>query len=307
MPKTILIAGGTGLIGSAIQEHAVQNEWKVTLLSRKPGPDSIVWDPAKNFIDLPDKMSFDAIINLAGTNLSDGRWTRERKKDIYNSRMQSCRTLENYLFDGRLSTNVYIGASAIGIYGDSGSRQVNENTPVKADDWYSGLVRDWEKEHNKMKALEIRTVILRMGLIMTEKAGALPEILKTRHFGIIPFFGNGKQMWPWIHIDDVVGMMFYCIENKNMEGVYLATGPKPVSNKEFTKVISSTLKGPHLLVPVPRFVVRLMVGEMHRVVFDSCNAKPEKMIKTGYPFKFPDAYAAAKDIAIKFGKGNKGE
>src|SRR5687768_15094724 len=121
MKKEILIAGGSGFIGQALQRHAVDRGYRVTLLSRQAGKDRIQWNPEVGTIDLPARLRFDAIINLAGDSLSKGRWTAEKKQDIYQSRIKSCRTLENYLFDGRLMTQVYIGASGVGIYGNTGS------------------------------------------------------------------------------------------------------------------------------------------------------------------------------------------
>ena len=289
----MLIAGGTGFIGSALQKLALANHWQVTLLSRSEGKDVITWDPEKRFIDLPEKMHFDAIINLAGASLNN-KWTDTYKNEIYNSRIYSCRTLENYLFDGRLSTDVYLGASAIGIYGEKGKEIVSERTNVKKDNWFSGLVMDWEKCHKEISKLEIRTVILRFGVVLSKEDGALKEILKTTPFGFLPQFGNGRQIWSWIHIDDVASMILFCLDNKKISGVYLGTAPTPVPYRKMIQAFNTHLG--RLIIPVPRLMLALILGEMHRVVFDSFNAPPQKILQAGFTFNYGTIEEAAQSL-----------
>lgn len=299
MQKKLLIAGGTGLIGSALKEHAITKGWQVTLLSRQAGHERIKWDPAKGSIDLPVKIHFDAIINLAGASVSEGRWTEERKKEIYDSRIKSCRTLENYLYDGRLNTHFYLGASGVGFYGDRGLSEVNEKTPVHAKDWFTNIVLDWENEHHRIAALEIRTIIIRIGIVLSLKGGALKEILQASRLGVIAYFGNGRQIWSWIHIDDLIAIMFYCIDHPHISGICLGTAPNPVSNKKLIRVIHDYMTPKKIIAGVPRFVMALILGEMHRVLFDSCDAKPKKLLKNGFQFSFPTIHEAAKDLASK--------
>jgi uncharacterized protein len=300
MKKHVLIAGGTGLIGHAIQKFAVMNGWECILLSRNAGPRTITWDPEKGIINLKSKMHFDAIINLAGASLNDGRWTNERKKEIYESRIKSCRTLENYLFDGRINTDVYAGASAVGIYGDRGTSKITEKTRVKPEDWFTKTVMDWETAHMRMEALEIRTLIFRFGLVLSEQGGALVEILNQTKYGVIPFFGSGKQSWPWIHIDDLSKMIFHCIDRPELDKIFLCTGPAPVSCKELIKTINSYLTNKRIPVGVPRIAMKMMLGEMHRVLFDSCNAIPERTLNSGFHFSYPTVGAAAQDLVSRF-------
>lgn len=293
------------MIGQAIQKYAVWNGWECTVLSRHSGPDTLTWDPVKGTIDLKSKMHFDAIINLAGASLNSGRWTGERKKDIYESRIKSSRTIENYLFDGRLNTDVYVGASAVGIYGDNGSLKITEKTSVKPNDWFTRTVMDWEKAHLRMEALEIRTLIFRFGLVMSEKGGALAEILNQTKLGVIPYFGNGRQLWPWIHIDDLSGMIFHCIDRPELEKIFLCTGPAPVTCKQFIKTINAYLSNKKIPVGVPRIVMKLMLGEMHRVLFDSCNAIPERALKSDFKFAYSSIAEAAQDLVAKYESSGK--
>lgn len=295
MKKHLLIAGGSGLIGSVLSRNAAAQEWEVTILSRTPGPGIITWDPDMGIINLQGKIKVDALVNLAGTSISDGRWTESRKQAIYESRMKSCRTLENYLFDGRITTDVYLGASAIGIYGDSNQEKVNERTQIKKDNWFTNLVVEWEKCHKRVEALEIRTLILRIGIVLSKEDGALREILKSAPFGILPLFGSGKQIWSWIHIDDVAAMILYCLDNNKISGIHLATAPEPVAYKTLINALNDHLR--KIIAPVPKFMLSIILGEMHRVVFDSCNAPPQKILQSGFKFEYETIEEALESIA----------
>lgn len=295
--KSILIAGGTGLIGSALSKEAATLGYKVTLLSRSAGHGRITWDPAMGKIDMDQPQSFDAIINLAGSNLSDGRWTKKRKEEIINSRIQSAETLKQYLQQGILQTKVYIGASGIGYYRNSGDHEVDENTPTQfPNDWMVKTVMQWEAGHQSIRSLQVRTVIVRFGIVLSTAGGALKEILNYARFGILARFGSGKQYWSWVHIRDAVRIILFPIENDDVDGILLAVSPNPVQNKTLTKAINRQLSVPRLLIPVPRFQLRLMLGEMHSVVFDSCKAIPSRLIEKHFTFLFPGIDRAMKDL-----------
>ncbi len=295
--KTILIAGGTGLIGTALTEEATALGYQVVLLSRHAGPGRITWDPAAGKINIDQPQSFDAIINLAGSNLSEGRWTRKRKKDIVSSRINSAETLKQYLQQGLLLTKAYIGASGIGYYRNSGDEEVNENTPTQfPKDWMVQTVMQWEAGHQSIRSLPIRTVIVRFGIVLSTRGGALKEILNYVRYGIVARFGSGKQYWSWIHIRDAVRIVIYAIEHAEVEGILLAVAPTPVPNRTLAKAINKQFFIPRLLLPVPRFQLRLMLGEMHSVVFDSCKAIPRRLLEKNFTFLFPDIKSAMKDL-----------
>ena len=298
--KTILIAGGSGLIGSALSTELTALGYEVIILSRRTGPGKITWDPSAGNIDIDRPLQVEAIVNLAGSNLSDGRWTKKRKKDILSSRLQSAETLKSYLQQGLLQTNVYIGASGIGYYRDSGDQEVNENTPTAfPNDWMVQTVMQWEAGHQSIRSLHIRTVIVRFGIVLSTVGGALKEILKYVRFGIVASFGSGKQFWSWIHIRDAVRIVIYAIEHEDVEGVVLAVAPTPVPNKSLAKAINRQMSIPRLIIPVPRFQLRLMLGEMHSVVFDSCKAIPRRMMEKHFNFLFPGVESAMKDLLKK--------
>jgi uncharacterized protein len=300
MGKQLLIAGGSGLIGSAIQDLAIKQGWEVTVLSRRPGAGHMVWDPAEEEISLATPRTFDAIINLAGTSIAGGRWTEARKKDIVQSRVQASRTLEKYLKEGILSTSVYVGASAIGIYGDRGNEQVDEQSPIHAKgDWMAETVVQWEEGHKRIEALGIKSIILRIGIVLSLKGGALPEMLKTGPVGVLGYFGSGDQYWPWIHIEDLARLMLQAVTDSKMSGIYLAASPSPVTNKEMATAASLQYAPHRLVVPVPVFVLSLMLGEMKQMLLQSCNGHPTRLIREGFQFQYSTIEEAMKNLLSK--------
>ena len=297
MKKHLLIAGGSGLIGSALALAVSQEHWDITVLSRSSGPGKIVWDPGKEIIHLQENQSYDAIINLAGSSISEGRWTKKKKEDIYHSRINACRTLEKYIRDGSLRTSFYLGASGIGIYGDRGSSIVNEDTVIDhTDHWFIKTVIDWEAAHMKIASLGIRTVVLRTGIVLSKKGGAMKEILETPGIGVLSYFGQGRQIWPWIHIEDVSSMILYCMNHAHITGVYNATAPHPVSNKELIKTANQFISPKRIVVGVPKIILTPFLGEMVKVVLESCNASSEKIQKEGFVFSFPEIDVALKNL-----------
>lgn len=288
MKRRLLIAGGTGLIGTAIRQQAEKDGWEVLLLSRRAGASIIRWDPVSEWIDLTQPMDFDAIINLAGSSLAEGRWTSERMRDIRDSRKQAASTLEKYLADGMLRTSVYIGASAIGVYGNHGDKLVNEDTPVGYGlDWLADTVIDWEAAHQRIERLGIRTLMFRIGLVLSRQGGALKAMLRLHWMGIIPYFGSGKQLWSWIHIDDLAASMLWAIDQPNLKGVCLAIAPSPVTNASLSKTIARTLWPRRIALPVPAFILSILLGRMHHMLLDSMRGHPSKLLKYGYSFRYP--------------------
>jgi len=300
MKRQLLIAGGSGLIGSALRMKAIEEGWEVTILSRQKGQAQIIWDPQRGSIAITEPLVFDAIVNLAGASISGARWTESRKKEIVDSRVNASQTLESYLRQGLLATNVYIGASGIGIYGDRRNALVDEETKIpSSDDWMIETVREWEASHKRMEALGIRTVILRTSIVLSTKGGALRKILRTTPIGIVSYFGDGQQIWPWIHMDDHVGIILHAISDTRVHGTYLATSPYPVTNKEMVQTISRQYSPRRLVIPVPRIFLSIILGEMNNVLFESCPAFPTRLVKEGFKFRFATIQEAMKDLIKK--------
>ena len=296
----MLIAGGSGLIGQEVTKLAKQEGWIVSILSRSPGNGHVVWDPVKRHIQSMDNSSFDAIVNLAGASIAGGRWTEKRKKLIQESRLDSCATLEKHLSTGAMKTKVYIGASAIGIYGSHKDESVNEDTPVREEDEFlNQTCRLWEDAHRRIESLGIRTVIFGIGLVMSRKGGALKEILQTAPFGLLSYFGSGTQQWSWIHVEDVARSVLHVVTRKEMKGVVLATAPNPVTNKSLSKAINRTYTLPRLVLPVPRFVLSIVLGEMHTTLFQDCACYPDRLLQGGFEFRYEHIESAAEDLMKK--------
>lgn len=297
MKKQLLIAGGTGLIGTALSQAARSRGWEVTILSRSAGPGRIMWDPEKEVIDIQSNRPYDAIINLAGASIAGGRWTVKRKAEIRSSRIRAGRTLEKYLLEGKLQTAVYIGVSGVGIYGHREAVVVDDSSPIDiSKDWFLETTRLWEESHHRIAAQRIRSIVFRLGIVLSPKGGALKELLKTAVFGFVPFFGSGKQFWPWIHIDDVVKLFFHALQDENMKGTYLACAPRAVSNRQLAHALAKSLQPGRLVLPAPACILKLMLGEMHRVLLDSCHGYPSEILKTGFQFRFTDVKDAMKDL-----------
>ena len=300
MQKRLLLAGGTGLIGTAIKRQAEEAGWEVLTLSRSAGHGAIHWDPAQHHISLKAPLTFDAIINLAGASIAGSRWTASRKKVILESRLQSCATIEKYLKSGHLKTDVYIGASAIGIYGQQGDQKVDEDTTLNTSgDWLAEVALAWEEAHNRIHQLGLRTAIIRIGLVLSRQGGALKEIMQTAPFGFLGYFGNGQQVWAWIHIDDVANIFLHAVTQPEMEGVYLATAPFPVTNKRITSAIGKTYSPARWVLPVPKIVLSFMLGEMHSMLMQSCSCYPNRLIASGYQFRFLKIDKAVADLMQK--------
>lgn len=300
MGKTILIAGGSGLIGSAFRKEAEALGFSVLSLSRSSGPGKIQWDPAQKKIHLDQPVSADAIINLAGNSIAGKRWTASRKTEIIKSRVESSETIEAYLKNGLLKTGVYIGASGVGIYADRGSAQVDDHTPVDPTGTFMiDTVQQWEASHRKMETLGIRTVICRFGLVLTTRGGVLKEIMMPAAFGVLPCFGTGRQYWPWIHIQDVVGFLLQAIGQPERKGTYLVCAPGSVSQLEVMKAIQAFQSPKRILLRVPAFVLAIMLGEMHAALLESCKGYPARLLGEGYAFRFPEIHGAMKDLLKK--------
>jgi uncharacterized protein (TIGR01777 family) len=299
MKKQLLIAGGSGMIGSALSEEAHREGWEVTILSRSSGPGRIIWNPSKGEINILEKQYFDAVINVAGSPVTEKRWTKKKKHEIYQSRIGAAQTLEKYFQNGLITTPFYLGASAIGIYGDRWEEVVHEKTVINhQDDWFVKTVIDWETAHNKIDVLGIRTVILRIGIVLSMKGGALKEIISTPGFAVLAYFGDGHQIYPWIHISDLTRIIMFCINRPSMTGIYIAASPNPVSNKVLTKTINTYISPKRIVAGVPKLIMSIILGEMHRVLFESCNASSAKIQQEGFLFSFYKIDDAMKNLLV---------
>lgn len=297
--STILIAGGTGLIGKRLSDMLSRQGHTVHHLSRSARPDATYktfqWKPSKNEIDKAALSSADYVINLAGAGIADKRWTDKRKKLIIDSRVSG-----NELFAEMLpqfpNVKAYISASAIGYYGDRGTTVLTEEDGPGNEGFLPESVIAWEKSIGLVAATGIRTVIVRIGIVLSAKGGALEKLLLPFKAWLGVYFGDGKQVYSWIHRDDLSRIFVQAVKNDDMQGVYNGVAPNPVTNKDFTKITAKALDKSALIVPSPEFAMRLAMGEMADVVLTGSNVSSKKIEATGFDFKFPLLDTALEDL-----------
>ncbi len=295
--QTILIAGGTGLIGSRLTEILQAKGHQVRLLTRSPKADGhFFWDPSKGAIDHSALEGVDAVINLAGAGIADGRWTAARKRELVDSRVQSAAVLYQAMEKMTNRPKSYLSASAIGIYGNSGENWMQESTPPVEQSFMVDCCQQWENAADQMRQLGIRTIKFRIGVVMAKEGGALAEIVNPLRFGLGAYFGDGQAWWSWIHRDDVCGAFVWGIENQAVEGVFNLVAPNPARGKDLVKSIAEARDKPAVFLPAPSFVLRLVFGEMSAVILNSNRISAEKISKAGFEFQWPQIDAALRDI-----------
>lgn len=297
--KKILIAGGTGLVGLHLSRLLRGRGYEVAHLSRRQNLTAefpaYVWDINQGTLDESIFEKSDCIINLAGAGIADKRWSIARKKEIIESRVQSTLLLAKYLKQNKYGVKTYISASAIGFYGDRNNDIMTEDS-AKGNGFLVESTALWEKSVEALALTGVRTIRLRIGVVMSTKGGALEKMLLSFMFRLGVYFGNGKQWFSWIHIDDVCNMFIWAIENETAEGVYNGVAPNPLSNLALTKAISEAKGGGYLMLPTPAFLLRLAMGEMADVVLSSTRVSSQKIENQGFKFQFPEAVGALRDL-----------
>jgi hypothetical protein len=297
--KTVLIAGGTGLIGSRLSEILQEKGYQVEHLSRKADPNAefpaFAWDVEKGTIDEAAVRRADVVINLAGAGIAEGRWTTQRKKIIIESRTESARLLLKTFQKTGKNPDVYLSSAAMGYYGNRGDQLLHE-TDEPGTGFLAESCVEWEKAIHEVAAAGIRTVALRIGVVLSAKGGALEKMLIPLQFFVATYFGNGRQWYSWIHVDDVCRLFLYAIENEQLQGFYNTVAPNPEPNLNFTKTLANASGKPALVLPVPAFLLRLIFGEMADTILSSTRVSSEKVEEAGFAFQFPQLKEAFKEI-----------
>lgn len=298
--KTILIAGGTGLVGSRLQEIAEKSGFECYILTRTPKKKNhIHWDISKNYIDKNALPDIDYLVNLTGEGIADKKWTAERKAELLDSRTEPIKLLSNFLSELKSPIKAFVSASGVGYYGNGGEKWQKE-TDKSGTDFLAHTAKLWEEATNSIKNQGIRTTILRIGIVLSVKGGALPKITMPFKMGVGSYFGDGKMYMPWIHIDDLCKMILFALENEEISGVFNAVSPNPATNYELTKTAGKVIGNPHILVPAPKLAIQLVMGERYQLVFTSNRASSEKIQHTGFKFEYENLELALEDV---IGKG----
>lgn len=285
--KKILITGGSGLVGKKITGLLERKGFEVAWLSRNPEKykqKSFAWDVDKQTIDAKALQWADGIIHLAGEGVADKRWTAERKQAILQSRTQSTLLLKHAIEKSDKKPEVFVSASAVGYYGFSTGDTLMDENGKAGNDFLAQVVVAWESDVEKISDYGIRTVMLRIGIVLDNKGGALPEMLKPP---VAAPLGNGQQWMSWIAIDDLARMFLFAIENKGMIGVYNAVGPNPATNEALTKAAAKKVGKMYVGLGVPGFALKIVLGEMAQMVLGGNRVSAHKIRKAGFEFRYP--------------------
>lgn len=308
--QTVLITGGTGLIGKAITTLLTDKGYHVILLTRKapkeksdaPNIDFALWDIKKRTIDISALQKADHVIHLAGAGVVDKKWTAAYKKEILESRTESSKLLITTLKNNSNKVKTIVSASAIGWYGEDAVKdgKVFVETDAAATGFLGETCRLWEQSISQFEAPGKRLVKLRTGIVLSNNGGALAAFKKPIIFGVAAILGNGKQVVSWIHIDDLCRMYIVAIENDLLSGVYNAVAPEPVTNKTLTIELANTMKGKfYIPLHVPVFILKIMLGERSLEVLRSTTVSCTKIQQTGFTFLYPTIKTALKQLCSK--------
>ena len=299
----VMVAGASGFIGKELIKQLDDKGHEIVVLTRNHESarfnipvhcEIVTWNPELNAVSPSSLKGIDAVINLAGEGIANGRWSPKRKREIIQSRVVSTRRIVDAMTSMNDKPKVFVSASAIGLYGDRGDELLNE-TSSKGEGFLSEVCQRWEDETCKAKTLGVRTVSLRIGMVLGHDGGALEKILPPFQLGVGGKLGNGSQWMSWIHIRDLVNMMIYSIENSSIGGAYNAVSPNPVNNIDFTKVLGKVLKKP-VIFPVPKIILKIALGELSELLIGSQRVVAKKICDTGFEFKYPQLEKALKEV-----------
>jgi uncharacterized protein (TIGR01777 family) len=297
----ILITGATGLIGKKLTADLLSKGYSVNYLTTRKSKiksskqiNGYYWDPEKDIIDLQCFKNVDTIINLAGSNIAK-RWTNPNKLEILKSRIQSLILLRDSIVKNNLKIKKIISASAIGIYPSSYDRVYSENNNLISNNFLGMVVNEWELAVSSFNDLKIEIAIVRIGLVLSKDGGILSKSLLPIKLGFGSFFGSGNQWQSWIHIQDISNIFCHILKN-DLIGIFNGVSPNPITNKDFTIKLAKFLNRPLLLPKIPKWLMSLILGEMHIIIFESQNIACDRLNKTEFNFNFDNFDEAIADL-----------
>ena len=304
MKKNVLISGGSGFIGKQLTNLLIEKGYSVSILSRSKKQNTVnvsyyQWDISAHSIEMEAVLKADYIIHLAGENIAEKRWTKDRKEAIVRSREESTQLIYDVLKKNNKKLDAFVSASGIGIYGAiNGSIICSENTPAE-DDFLGTTCQKWENAADIIGSLDIRTVKIRTGLVLGKEDGFLKKLTPIFKFRLGSALGSGKQYMPWIHINDLCNIYLEALNNAIMEGAYNAAISDNTTNTIFSKTLAKIYGYSIWLPNVPTFILKLALGEMAQIVLKGRRVSSEKIEKTGFKFKFTNLEEALKDCLGK--------
>ena len=306
--QTVLITGGTGMIGKQLTKHLSDKGYAIIILTRKmpvskpvnSNTSYALWNVAEQTIDVKALQKADYIIHLAGAGVVDKKWTPEYKQEIVTSRTRSSALLLHTLQNNNHQVKAFVSASAIGWYGEDPApdKEGFTENDLAAPGFLGDTCKLWEESVEPIEKLSIRLVKIRIGIVLSNAGGALAEFKKPIQVGIAGILANGNQLVSWIHIDDLCRAFIAGIENQQMNGTYNAVAPKPVTNETLTIELAKALKGRfYIPLHVPKFILKIMLGDRSIEVLKSTTVNGEKIRDTGFTFLYPTITAAIAQLA----------
>jgi len=300
MGLKVLITGGTGSVGRQLCDFLSEQNIEVSILSRSIKNNSkyktYVWDHENFLIDKKAFDNCDYIIHLAGAGIADKRWTKSRKKEILDSRVKTTNLLFKALSTSNHKVKGIISASAVGFYGQTTTDSNFKEEDQPGTDFVATVCKAWEEAVNQFQDLGMRTVNLRIGIVLMKKGGALEKMAQPFYWNVGSPIGNGKQIIPWIHITDLKQIILQAIQSPHMEGPYNCCAPDPVSNSEFSTQIAAVLHKRIWLPNVPSWVLRLMLGSRVVLLTEGSRVSAEKILQTKYKFTYPKLEVALQSL-----------
>lgn len=297
----VLITGATGLVGSAIVKLCHAKDIAVNYLTTRKSKiatnnnyKGFYWNPNTSEIDSNCIKDVDVIIHLVGASISK-RWTKKNKQAILDSRLKTTALLHKTIKNNTNTIKHIVSASAIGYYPNSQTKYYTEEETEISTSFLGKVVNAWENEVNTFKALNIKVTKVRIGLVFSDKGGAFPEIVKPIKYGAGAVMGSGKQWMSWIHLEDLANLFMHILEN-SLVGIYNGVSPNPVTNKEMTVATAKKLKKPLILPNIPKLAMKLSLGEMHILLFESQRVSSKKIQDTGFSFLYNNLDAALEEL-----------
>ena len=293
--RRVAVTGASGFVGSRLVLSLRQRGWDVTRLVRKRSaaktsdlqPGELLWDPSSG-LEHPEQLNgFDAVVHLAGRSIAAARWTALEKNRIYDSRVLSTKQLVKQLAALEQRPPVFVGASAVGFYGDCGSDVVDESRPA-GDSFLADVAKHWEAAAQPLAEMNVRVAHARLAMVLDPAESALAKMLPLFRWGVGGRLGGGDQYWSWVAIDDVVNGLGWLVENPQASGAYNLCSPKPVTNAQFTTALANAVGRPAIF-PAPKFALRLAMGEMaDALLLTSCRAVPRRLEEAGFVMRYQE-------------------
>ncbi len=290
----ILVSGASGLVGSELV-RSLSAEGHQVLALRRNTTQAPYWDINEKIIELGEDKEIDVIINLAGESVAEGRWTSAKKERILRSRVDGTQLLAQYFSTADYKPKLMISASAVGFYGERGDEELDESS-VKGSGFLADVAEAWENATQIAVEAGIRVANIRFGMVLSPQGGGLAKMLLPFKMGLGGTLGNGRQYMSWISMNDVVAIIRHIIQEESLQGPINLVAPEPVTNRRFTKILGRVLHRP-AFIPVPRFVLSIILGEMAReLLFASAKAQPVKLLESGYSFVEPNLETALRNL-----------